>query len=189
MKLADTVVRCVRARSAKFNHIPQILRTTIYHSLINVHLSIANIVCITSPLNCTRESITKTNTNTNARTQVLHLKRFTQTMEGFSVRSKKRTPIQIPLKIDMSPFVIGPQSRHGSAVYEPRSESSLWKCGGGHYTAQIKHGSEGKWYDCNDSQVTLFSSSSARVDPVSAYALFYRRCDVKSSSCSNGTSI
>ena len=53
--------------------------------------------------------------------------------------------------------------------------------GGGHYTAQIKHGSEGKWYDCNDSQVTLFSSSGARVDPVSAYALFYRRCDVKSS--------
>ena len=120
------------------------------------------------------------------------MKRFTQTMEGFSVRSKKkRTPIQIPLKIDMSPFVIGPQSRHGSKLmYELFAVSHHFgSAGGGHYTAQIKHGSEGKWYDCNDSQVTLFSSSGARVDPVSAYALFYRRCDVKSSSCSNGTSI
>ena len=52
-----------------------------------------------------------------ADTVVFHLKRFTQTMEGFSVRSeKKRTPIQIPLKIDMSPFVIGPQSRHGTTL-------------------------------------------------------------------------
>ena len=47
--------------------------------------------------------------------------------------------------------------------------------GGGHYTAQVKHGGVGKWYNCDDSQVNLCQKE--RVDPVSAYALFYKLCD------------
>jgi len=109
-------------------------------------------------------------------TLVLHLKRFTQTMEGFSVRSeKKHTPIEIPIEIDMSPFVIGPQSG-SSLMYELYAVSHHFGgAGGGHYTAQIKH--SGKWYNCDDSYVTLCGDRGIleKIDPVSAYALFYRR--------------
>lgn len=127
-----------------------------------------------------------------ADTLVLHLNRFIQTAQnnsqmrqGFSVRTeKKHTPIEIPMKIDMSPFVIGPQSQDGSSlVYELFAVSHHFGgAGGGHYTAQIKH-SDGKWYNCDDSSVS--EKEVIRVDAVSAYALFYKRVVLRRSASSS----
>lgn len=107
---------------------------------------------------------------------VLQLKRF-----EYSSMGKYRTyaekiggTIDSPIdNLDMSPYIIGPDSNN--AIYELYAVSQHYgSCGGGHYTAICKNGV--KWYDFNDSSVS--SSSEHSVVNSAAYLLFYRRKDI-----------
>ena len=106
---------------------------------------------------------------------ILHLKRFEYTAMGKyrTYAEKIDMNIDFPLDtLDMSPYIIGPDS--SKAIYELYAVSQHYgSCGGGHYTAVCKN--DGKWYNFNDSSVS--SSNESSVVSSAAYILFYRRKD------------
>ena len=73
-----------------------------------------------------------------ANTMIMGLKRFSQIMGAWSARSEKNsTEVRIPMKIDMSPFVKGPQGDR-KLMYELYAVTHHFGgLGGGHYTAYV----------------------------------------------------
>eukprot|EP00940_MAST-03C_sp_MAST-3C-sp2_P001941 g1941.t1 len=107
-----------------------------------------------------------------ANTMVLCLKRFTQRMGTYNVlREKNYAAVQIPLTIDMSPYVVGGQSP-SDLVYDLFAVSHhMGSIDFGHYIASLKH--NGKWYKCDDDGISV--EVDEVINPVTAYVLFYRR--------------
>ena len=105
---------------------------------------------------------------------IMGLKRFSQIMGAWSARSEKNsTEVRIPMKIDMSPFVKGPQGDR-KLMYELYAVTHHFGgLGGGHYTAYGKHGN--RWFNLDDSRVNVLIDEV--IDPRSAYVLFWRRMD------------
>jgi hypothetical protein len=73
-----------------------------------------------------------------ADTMIMGLKRFSQIMGAWSARSEKNTTsVRIPAKIDMAPFVVGPQG-DSKLEYELYAVTHHFGgLGGGHYTAYV----------------------------------------------------
>jgi len=107
-----------------------------------------------------------------ADTMVIALKRFTQIQGAWSTRSEKNeTAVSIPLELDMSTRVCGPQNNQ-PLFYDLYAVSHHYGgMGGGHYVAYAQH--KGQWYNCDDHIISPRSAAEA-CDPKSAYALFYR---------------
>ena len=115
-----------------------------------------------------------------AKTMIMGLKRFSQIMGAWSARSEKNsTEVRIPMQIDMSPFVKGPQG-DGKLMYELYAVTHHFGgLGGGHYTAYGKHGN--RWFNFDDSSVSVLIDEV--IDPRSAYVLFWRRVELEEGSC------
>lgn len=100
---------------------------------------------------------------------IIHLKRFAQSGGYFT---KTETEIQYPDVLDMSRWIVGPQSGSTSYKLVAVSEHHGW-IGSGHYTAHALVGDQ--WYFFNDSTVTKCTGNEAHSR--NAYILFYARID------------
>lgn len=95
---------------------------------------------------------------------VIHLKRFSR-------REKITTSINIPHKLDMTPFAPHSSKYHSLFLinidHESKLKSKSYKfygmskhsgsLNGGHYVADVKNIDTNTWYDCNDSHVSSTS--------------------------------
>ncbi|KAI8814498.1 hypothetical protein BJ742DRAFT_671533, partial [Cladochytrium replicatum] len=116
---------------------------------------------------------------------VFHLKRFSSTgrVSAFSrmMGDKIDSFVDFPLEnLDLTERIIGPSSRGRRASPKDRAVYDLFAVsnhfgglGGGHYTAYAKNGTDGQWYNFDDSHVS--KADPTRVVTESAYLLFYRR--------------
>ena len=90
-----------------------------------------------------------------------------------ATNKKRHTIVDFPLNnLSLEKYVLGYNAK--SYVYElygvcNHHGSAL----GGHYTAFIK-GKTDKWYEFNDTRITMLSSDEHIVSPT-AYCLFYRK--------------
>jgi ubiquitin carboxyl-terminal hydrolase 4/11/15 len=102
------------------------------------------------------------------RLMIICLSRFHHSGYGFS---KNDELIDFPLELDMGKYISGPDKDYSK--YDLFAVSQHYGgTGGGHYTAICKN-YDGKWYNYNDSSVSL--SSPNNVVSSAAYVLFYRR--------------
>ena len=102
------------------------------------------------------------------RLMIICLNRFHHSGYGFS---KNDQLIDFPLELDMGKYICGPDKDYSK--YDLFAVSQHYGgTGGGHYTAICKN-YDGRWYNYNDSSVSL--SSPGNVVSSSAYVLFYRR--------------
>ena len=101
---------------------------------------------------------------------IIHLKRFKTT--GF-FREKINIPVDFPAEnLDISEFVI--EETHG--LYDLYAVSNHFgTLSGGHYTATVRAGTNGKWFECNDSNV----SETKEISNTASYVLFYRKKESK----------
>jgi len=111
---------------------------------------------------------------------VIHLKRFSYSR---IYRDKLDTLVDFPIKLDMSPWVKGPQKI--PPVYDLYAVSNHYGgMGGGHYTAYAKNKEDNKWYTFDDSHVSSIPDPE-RVKTTAAYVLFYRKQSSTSSKNQN----
>ncbi|KAJ3321527.1 hypothetical protein HDV06_004063 [Boothiomyces sp. JEL0866] len=107
---------------------------------------------------------------------VLHLKRFKTGNGGFEASRKLSHPIQYPLSmLNLSKYesqVCKVDNIYYNLISVSNHYGNLY---GGHYTALTKSRLDDKWYDRNDSQVTVQNEHDTR----SAYILFYERATGK----------
>ena len=102
------------------------------------------------------------------RLMIICLNRFHNSGYGFS---KNDQLIDFPLELDMGKYICGPDKDFSK--YDLFAVSQHYgSTGGGHYTAICKN-YDGRWYNYNDSSVSL--SSPGNVVSSAAYVLFYRR--------------
>ncbi|KAL5033521.1 hypothetical protein BDV3_000498 [Batrachochytrium dendrobatidis] len=107
---------------------------------------------------------------------VIHLKRFANTGRGGARRTKLDCMVDAPLEgLDMSQVLACESLLDTDAhLYDLYAVSNHFGgLGGGHYTAFVKNPLNGKWYDCDDSSVSLLNSN--RIVTEAAYLLFYTR--------------
>ncbi|EGF83643.1 hypothetical protein BATDEDRAFT_18712, partial [Batrachochytrium dendrobatidis JAM81] len=107
---------------------------------------------------------------------VIHLKRFANTGRGGARRTKLDCMVDAPLEgLDMSQVLACESLLDTDAhLYDLYAVSNHFGgLGGGHYTAFVKNPLNGKWYDCDDSSVSLLNSD--RIVTEAAYLLFYTR--------------
>jgi ubiquitin carboxyl-terminal hydrolase 4/11/15 len=106
---------------------------------------------------------------------VIQLKRF---ITARYQHRKLDRPVSYPMRLDMAPFIRGPQSS-SPCVYRLYAVSEhSGGLHGGHYTAHavvIDANGAGRWFDFNDSSVWEASEHSAQNNK--AYMLFYERDD------------
>jgi ubiquitin carboxyl-terminal hydrolase 2/21 len=100
---------------------------------------------------------------------VLHLNRFA----GLRFRSKLDIPIDIPLQLEMGPYLVNKSGATLFSLYGVTNHSGT--AYGGHYTALCKHVHSGQWYSFNDSQVNPHGAPGR--PSTQAYVLFYSRKD------------
>lgn len=107
------------------------------------------------------------------RVLVIHLKRFSYNKYW---RDKIDALVEFPLRgLDMGPYVRDPQCEE--ANYDLIGVSNHFGgMGGGHYTAYGKNVADQKWYNFDDSSVSMADEES--VCSKAAYVLFYERRDV-----------
>lgn len=96
---------------------------------------------------------------------VIHLKRFK--IHSY-MREKNNFPIEFPKEnFDISDFVIGEKP----PLYDLFAVSNHFgTLLGGHYTATVYNTSKGRWYECNDSQI----SETSNISDTASYVLFYK---------------
>jgi len=104
---------------------------------------------------------------------IVHLKRFSYNRV---FRDKLDTPVNFPIEgFDIGKWVVNPEFQKNS-VYDLYAVSNHFGgCGGGHYTAFAKNIIDKRWYNLDDSQVTLLQNPKEQVITRSAYVLFYKR--------------
>lgn len=94
-------------------------------------------------------------------------------------KEKLEDKIQFPIdNLDMSPFVLSTElKKEHELMYDLYAVSNHYgSLAFGHYTAYCKNFETNKWYDFNDSSVTLLDNPSEVVSSA-AYVLYYIRKD------------
>lgn len=103
---------------------------------------------------------------------VAHLKRFSSS--GWR-RDKLDVLVDFPIEgLDLTSRVIHKEDGKAEIYDLIAVDDHYGGLGGGHYTAYAKNFVDGKWYNYNDSSVSLVSDPSSVVS-TAAYLLFYRR--------------
>jgi len=106
---------------------------------------------------------------------IIHLKRF-------KAHQKIDTMVDFPLTdLDMSPYLIGPKKDEKEKTkYDLFAVAHHYGgMGGGHYVASCMNYFDKKWYNFNDSSVSVERDDDIRSS--SAYVLFYRRQNLETS--------
>ncbi|KAJ3302424.1 CSN-associated deubiquitinating enzyme Ubp12 [Kappamyces sp. JEL0829] len=101
---------------------------------------------------------------------IIHLKRFTSTRYGTT--NKKTEYVDAPRVLNMAPYLhdTGVAQKY---IYDLYAVSNHFGgLGGGHYTAFVLNPLDGKWLNCDDSQVSVTGENI--ISPAS-YILFYQR--------------
>jgi len=103
---------------------------------------------------------------------IIHLKRFSY---NSIFRDKISTLVDFPVDgLNMGKWVVN-QNEEKSTIYDLYAVSNHFGgLGGGHYTAFGKNLLDGKWYNLDDSCVSLVSNPN-QVKTAAAYVLFYKR--------------
>jgi len=104
---------------------------------------------------------------------IIHLKRFSYNRY---FRDKLDTAVDFPLEgLDMGKWVANGDYKKNS-VYDLYAVSNHFGgCGGGHYTAFAKNILDRKWYNLDDSHVSLLGNPREQVRSKAAYVLFYKK--------------
>ncbi|CAI0374597.1 unnamed protein product [Linum tenue] len=102
---------------------------------------------------------------------VIHLKRFSYSR---SMKHKLETFVNFPIRdFDLTNYVANKNSTRRQ-LYELYALTNHYGgMGSGHYTAHIKLLEENKWYNFDDSHISLINEDD--VKSAAAYVLFYRR--------------
>ncbi|KAI4300924.1 hypothetical protein L6164_034250 [Bauhinia variegata] len=114
---------------------------------------------------------------------VIHLKRFSYSR---SMKHKLETFVNFPIHdLDLTNYIANKNnSRH--QLYELYALINHYgSMGSGHYTAHIKLLDENRWYNFDDSHISLISEDE--VNSAAAYVLFYRRVKSDAAYVNNGT--
>ncbi|CAK8543025.1 unnamed protein product [Lathyrus sativus] len=102
---------------------------------------------------------------------VIHLKRFSYSR---SMKHKLETFVNFPIHdFDLTNYIAN-KNNSRRQVYELYALTNHYgSMGSGHYTAHIKLLDENRWYNFDDSHISLISEDE--VNTAAAYVLFYRR--------------
>ncbi|KAJ4975516.1 hypothetical protein NE237_000622 [Protea cynaroides] len=113
---------------------------------------------------------------------VIHLKRFSYSR---SMKHKLETFVNFPIHdFDLTKYVAH-KNNSRRQIYELYALSNHYGgMGSGHYTAHIKLLDENRWYNFDDSHISLINEED--VKSAAAYVLFYRRVKSEDVSISNG---
>ncbi|CAA3029769.1 ubiquitin carboxyl-terminal hydrolase 5 [Olea europaea subsp. europaea] len=112
---------------------------------------------------------------------VIHLKRFSYSR---SIKHKLDTFVNFPIHdFDVTSYIANKNTPH--QIYELYALTNHYGgMGSGHYTAHIKLLNENRWYNFDDSHISVINEDD--VKSAAAYVLFYRRVHSDKSSASNG---
>jgi len=102
---------------------------------------------------------------------IIHLRRFEESEKGLK---KNKNPIEYPLEIDMSRFCSKSWANQGKFQLIGLIIHKGNSLGEGHYVA-LSRRNDGKWYYCNDAQVTEIEEELVTRSQRLAYLLLYRR--------------
>ncbi|KAK7378005.1 hypothetical protein VNO80_03441 [Phaseolus coccineus] len=113
---------------------------------------------------------------------VIHLKRFSYSR---SMKHKLETFVNFPVHdFDLTNYIAN-KNNSRRQLYELYALTNHYgSMGSGHYTAHIKLLDENRWYNFDDSHITLISEDE--VNTAAAYVLFYRRVKTEEAAISNG---
>lgn len=113
---------------------------------------------------------------------VIHLKRFSYSR---SMKHKLETFVNFPIHdFDLTNYIAN-KNNSRRQVYELYALTNHYgSMGSGHYTAHIKLLDENRWYNFDDSHISLISEDD--VNTAAAYVLFYRRVKTDDDIVSNG---
>ncbi|CAN1160618.1 Ubiquitin carboxyl-terminal hydrolase 5 [Linum perenne] len=113
---------------------------------------------------------------------VIHLKRFSYSR---SMKHKLETFVNFPIRdFDLTKYVANKNNTRRQ-LYELYALTNHYGgMGSGHYTAHIKLLEENKWYNFDDSHISLINEDD--VKSAAAYVLFYRRVRSSDVVTSNG---
>eukprot|EP00033_Pygsuia_biforma_P007396 GCRY01008449.1.p1 GENE.GCRY01008449.1~~GCRY01008449.1.p1 ORF type:complete len:184 (-),score=19.95 GCRY01008449.1:305-856(-) len=106
---------------------------------------------------------------------IIHLKRFERKNTKLI---KDNTPVQIDMKLDLSPYLEHEGPRPVYDLFAMSLHSG--NLGGGHYTAAARNFVDSKWYYYNDTNVKKMTQTELLLKTQDAYILFYIRGDVES---------
>ncbi|XP_068655113.1 ubiquitin carboxyl-terminal hydrolase 5 isoform X1 [Aristolochia californica] len=112
---------------------------------------------------------------------VIHLKRFSYSR---SMKHKLETFVNFPIHdFDLTNYVAHKNGRR--QLYELYALSNHYGgMGSGHYTAHIKLLDENRWYNFDDSHISVINEEDVKSS--AAYVLFYRRVKCEDATVSNG---
>lgn len=113
---------------------------------------------------------------------VIHLKRFSYSR---SMKHKLETFVNFPIHdFDLTNYIANKNNTRRQ-LYELYALTNHYgSMGSGHYTAHIKLLDENRWYNFDDSHISLISEDE--VNTAAAYVLFYRRVKNDDAAVSNG---
>ncbi|XP_059659946.1 ubiquitin carboxyl-terminal hydrolase 5 isoform X1 [Cornus florida] len=113
---------------------------------------------------------------------VIHLKRFSYSR---SMKHKLETFVNFPIHdFDLTNYVAH-KNNSRRQLYELYALTNHYgSMGSGHYTAHIKLLDENRWYNFDDSHISLINEEDVKSG--AAYVLFYRRVKTDDASVSNG---
>ncbi|CAL5193283.1 unnamed protein product [Lathyrus oleraceus] len=113
---------------------------------------------------------------------VIHLKRFSYSR---SMKHKLETFVNFPIHdFDLTNYIAN-KNNSRRQVYELYALTNHYgSMGSGHYTSHIKLLDENRWYNFDDSHISLISEDE--VNTAAAYVLFYRRVKTDDDIVSNG---
>ncbi|KHN12181.1 Ubiquitin carboxyl-terminal hydrolase 5 [Glycine soja] len=113
---------------------------------------------------------------------VIHLKRFSYSR---SMKHKLETFVNFPIHdFDLTNYIAN-KNNSRRQLYELYALTNHYgSMGSGHYTAHIKLLDENRWYNFDDSHISLISEDE--VNTAAAYVLFYRRVKTDDAAVSNG---
>ncbi|KAK4492297.1 hypothetical protein RD792_003100, partial [Penstemon davidsonii] len=103
---------------------------------------------------------------------VIHLKRFSYSRV---MKNKLETYVDFPIHdLDLSNYISQKDAQPSNRYMLYAISNHYGSMGGGHYTAFVHQGGD-RWYDFDDSHVSLISEDKIKTS--AAYVLFYRRVE------------
>nr|XP_043621900.1 ubiquitin carboxyl-terminal hydrolase 5-like [Erigeron canadensis] len=114
---------------------------------------------------------------------VIHLKRFSYSR---SMKHKLETFVNFPIHdFDLTNYIAN-KNNSIRQVYELYALTNHYgSMGSGHYTAHIKLIEENRWYNFDDSHISLINEDDVKSN--AAYVLFYRRVRTEDAAANNGS--
>ncbi|KAK7396058.1 hypothetical protein VNO78_16790 [Psophocarpus tetragonolobus] len=113
---------------------------------------------------------------------VIHLKRFSYSR---SMKHKLETFVNFPIHdFDLTNYIANKNNSQRQRYELYALTNHYGSMGSGHYTAHIKLLDENRWYNFDDSHISLISEDE--VNTAAAYVLFYRRVKTVDDAVSNG---